>query len=80
MTGKQNAVMWLGLLLIAVRMFTTGQWSQLWGAIGKGSSGSAAETLPSDIGGPALPTLAPGNPNAPKVNPKGSFGANASTG
>jgi hypothetical protein len=73
MTGKQNAVMWLGLLLIAVRLFTTGQWSQLWGTIGKGSSGNAANALPSDIGGPGLPKLAPGNPNGPKVNPTGTY-------
>jgi len=30
MTGKQTAVLWSGLILIIVRLFTTGQWSALW--------------------------------------------------
>ncbi len=30
MTGKQNTVMWLGLILVAVRLFTTRQWSDIW--------------------------------------------------
>lgn len=29
MTGKQSAVMWLGILLIVVRLFTTSQWPNL---------------------------------------------------
>ena len=49
MTGKQNAVMWLGLLLVTVRLFTTGQWSAIWDVAGTkvpepvpaGSSGSS---------------------------------------
>jgi len=36
MTGKQSAVMWLGLLLIVTRLFTTKQWSDLWAAFGTG--------------------------------------------
>lgn len=30
MTGKQNTVMWLGLLLVATRLFTTRQWADIW--------------------------------------------------
>jgi hypothetical protein len=30
MTGKQNAVMWMGLMLVLLRLFTTGQWSAIW--------------------------------------------------
>lgn len=30
MNGKQNAVMWMGLTLILVRLFTTGQWKDIW--------------------------------------------------
>lgn len=30
MSGKQHAVMWLGIVLIIVRLFTTNQWSILW--------------------------------------------------
>jgi hypothetical protein len=32
--------MWLGILLIAARLFTTGQWSAIWGTISNGSAGS----------------------------------------
>lgn len=31
MTGKQSAVLWLGLLLVVLRMFSSGQWNILWG-------------------------------------------------
>jgi hypothetical protein len=34
MTGKQSAVLWLGLALIITRLFTTNQWSELWSAFG----------------------------------------------
>lgn len=30
MTPKQNAVMWMGLTLILIRLFTTHQWSDIW--------------------------------------------------
>lgn len=33
MTGKQTAVLWSGLILIIVRLFTTGQWSALWSTV-----------------------------------------------
>jgi hypothetical protein len=57
MTGKQTAVMWLGLLLIVTRLFTTDQWSELWGTIStktpaqkvsigtQGSNGSNSGTI-----------------------------------
>lgn len=34
MTGKQSGVLWLGLLLVVVRLFTTNQWSELWSSVG----------------------------------------------
>jgi hypothetical protein len=38
MTSKQVTVMWLGILLIAARLFTTKQWSAIWGTIGTEST------------------------------------------
>lgn len=38
MNGKQHAVLWLGLLLIIVRLGPTGQWSAIWGTITGGST------------------------------------------
>ena len=42
MTGKQSAVMWMGLTLIALRLFTTNQWKEIWGTILKGGGGSSS--------------------------------------
>lgn len=36
MTGKQQAVMWMGLILIVLRLFTTNQWSDIWKTVLKG--------------------------------------------
>jgi hypothetical protein len=33
MTGKQHAVMWLGLLLVVVQFFTTNQFHLIWSDI-----------------------------------------------
>jgi hypothetical protein len=33
MTGQQNAVMWLGITLIVLRLFSTGQWQAIWGTV-----------------------------------------------
>lgn len=33
MTGKQSAVLWSGVLLIILRLTTTGQWPVLWGLV-----------------------------------------------
>ncbi len=54
MTGKQTAVMWLGLLLIITRLFTTGQWSHLWGSLTTntaGGTGSASSGKSSGLFG-----------------------------
>lgn len=40
MTGKQSAVMWMGLTLILLRLFTTSQWKDIWKTILKGESSS----------------------------------------
>lgn len=37
MNNKQHLVLWMGFLLIVLRLFATDQWSQLWGFISKGS-------------------------------------------
>ncbi len=42
MTGKQQAVMWMGLTLIVLRLFTTSQWKDIWGTILKGGGGSSS--------------------------------------
>jgi hypothetical protein len=45
MTGKQTAVLWLGVGLILVRLFATGQWGSVWSVIGGGTkSGSGGES------------------------------------
>ena len=42
MTGSQNAVLWMGILLITVRLLVTEQWHDIWGVLSAtpGSSGS----------------------------------------
>jgi hypothetical protein len=50
MTGKQSAVMWLGLLLIVLRLFTTGQWSALWDVVNNGESGTGGPPALGNIG------------------------------
>jgi len=42
MNGKQQAVMWMGLTLIILRLFTTSQWKDIWGTILKGSGGKSS--------------------------------------
>src|SRR5271163_196372 len=55
MTGKQNAVMWLGLILVVTRLFTTKQWSQLWGTFGTSSGGS--DVIPLGLPSPIAPAV-----------------------
>jgi hypothetical protein len=38
MSGKQTAVLWLGILLIAVQFYFGGQWKALFGNIGKSTA------------------------------------------
>lgn len=45
MTGQQHAVMWMGLLLIVLRMFTTVQWTEIKSVMGMGAA--PATTSPS---------------------------------
>lgn len=50
MNGKQSAVLWLGLTLIVVRLFTTSQWKQIWtNTILKGEKSSS--NLPGGLSG-----------------------------
>ena len=44
MTGKQSAVLWFGLALVTLRMFSSKQWSTLWGTVSKVSSATTAPT------------------------------------
>lgn len=56
MTGKQHAVMWLGLLLIITRMFTSNQWGSIWGMLSNKTQAKTNVTLASVKGGPASGT------------------------
>jgi hypothetical protein len=48
MTGKQAAVMWLGLILIMLRLFTTDQWHEVWGTLTTKTTSSNANPGVSD--------------------------------
>ena len=50
MTGKQKAVLWLGILLIITRLFTTGQWSAIWTALSNPGGGSGGQYIGSSKG------------------------------
>lgn len=64
MTGKQLAVLWMGIALIAAQFYFGGQWRALFGAI-KGKTPAQKQTNPviSQSGTP--------NPNNPVFGPKG---------
>lgn len=66
MNGKQTTVMWLGLLLIAARLFTTGQWGDLWSVFGSGSAKTAAPSTGSSNPASGAPN-APGSPAQPPL-------------
>lgn len=55
MNGKQNAVMWMGLTLIVVRLFTTSQWHDIWSTILKGAGKSSGGPSVIPPPGPLLP-------------------------
>jgi hypothetical protein len=44
MSGEQRAVLWMGFLLILVRMLTTTQWSGIWGILKTGGTASQTTT------------------------------------
>ena len=44
MSGAQNAVLWLGILLIVVRLLTTGQWGDVWGTLKSGTPAASTGT------------------------------------
>lgn len=80
MTGKQEAVMWLGLTLIVVRLFTTSQWHDIWATILKGASkgGGGFDIVPPpgpllpDVPAlPELPALPLNNPSTPSAPTNG---------
>lgn len=56
MNAKQNAVMWMGLLLIVVRLVTTSQGKQIWAVLMSGASkGGGTDIIPPL--GPLLPEV-----------------------
>jgi hypothetical protein len=59
MTGKQNAVLWSGLLLILLRMWATGQFQALWGTI-VGTSGKSSSTVGSSPSSAQKPGMGEG--------------------
>ena len=66
MTRTQTTVMWMGLGLILVRLFTTGEWTSIWtDTILKGQAPGG----PGSSGGQIPPFLTPGPaPGIPKFN------------
>lgn len=65
MSGRQQAVLWIGLILIAFKFFTAGQWQSIWSAI---------STVPG--GGSILPKSGSGNGSGQQWwNPTGPFSA-----
>lgn len=72
MNGKQHAVLWLGIILIGVRLFTTKQWSDIWGGISNGS------VLPGIGSGAFAPGLGP-TPNGGGLQPNGAPKARPNT-
>ena len=73
MNGKQQAVMWMGLTLVLLRLFTTNQWKDIWATILKGG-GSTNKGLKIP-GLPPIPTD-PRNP-IPGGGIPGLLGINA---
>lgn len=59
MNSKQQAVMWMGLTLIVLRLFTTNQWKSIWNTVLKGQGNSSSSS--SGGGGLTIPNpLLPG--------------------
>lgn len=46
MTGKQTTVLWMGLILIILRLFTTGQWHDIWSVILQGQKSGGGSNIP----------------------------------
>lgn len=69
MTNYQQAVLWMGLLLIILKLFSSGQWGSLWGTISNGHS--AFTQTPTK---PASQHPAAGNPSQPNICEFLSFG------
>lgn len=56
MSGTQAGVMWMGLLLIVFRLFTTQQWADLKMILGAGASTTSTSTKKStNPGASAIP-------------------------
>lgn len=46
MTGQQQGVMWLGLILIVMRLFSTGQWNAIWTVVSSPAAGTVPKKNP----------------------------------
>lgn len=66
MTGTQSAIMWLGILIIIARLFTTSQGEQLWSMVTTG--GNAGGNTAKGGSGSAKKTTAPANWCADGIN------------
>lgn len=72
------AVLWMGLILVVIRMLTTNQWSELWGTLstrtgGTKSTGTTASTT-------AATVVIPGNVSSATISTSSSSGTTGSTG
>jgi hypothetical protein len=61
MTGKQHAVMWMGLLLIVLRLFTTSQWASLKALFQSGEPRASGGSGGGGGGGGGIPFPLPGS-------------------
>lgn len=71
MNGKQHAVMWLGLLLIVLRLFTSVQWTELKAVFQTGQSSTGSTGNQTGLQNPLTPggLLHDLNPLATGFNP-----------
>lgn len=72
MSGRQQAVMWIGFILIAFRFFTAGQWQVLWQTIS--FSGGSSNKKSGGGGATGGNGKAPWDPTGPfSSNPNGGM-------
>lgn len=76
MTGKQNLILFVGLLLIFLNLWWGGQWSVIWAVVTNNAQAPGSVTPQygygtgtSNNGGSSGSESAPGQSNAPGVTP-----------
>lgn len=65
MTGKQQGVLWGGLLLVFLRMWSTGQWAMIWGTASQPNYSSPGSNAP--LLTPSAPPSGSGGGGTPKA-------------